>query len=274
MSAWPQLAGVDANALAHVDDLAYAARQAVGLPEGRVVLREACDAAAVRVLRRPLPVGSRCHTAMLVPTTEGFHAVVDSVVWRRAIEEDAGRWRLRFVLAHELGHTFFYRPGRPPTRHRPADRFEERFCHRFATALLVPPAVAREATLDPAGLHWLAGRYDVSKRVAAWALARAHPAMAVLWLRRAPHPVKGGDEAMRVEWAACDRFIARGESFKSPLAGLPPGASAQSTETLRLSGRQQLVHVQAWRFSSSMLAFVQPVTTPATDPLSEQMALF
>lgn len=274
MSGWPHHACPDAVARSHVDDLAFAARQAVGLPEDRVALREACEAAAVRVLRRPLPVGSRCHTAMLVPASEGFHAVVDSALWQRAGEADAGRRRLRFVLAHELGHTFFYRPGRPPTRTRPVDRFEERFCHRFATAFLVPPAVAREATLDPAGLHWLAGRYDVSMRVAAWALARAHPAMAVLWLRRAPHPVNGGDQAMRVEWAACDRFIARGESFKSPLAGLPPGEHAESTERLLLSGRQELVHVQAWRFASWMLALVQPATTTGTDPLPEQMALF
>jgi hypothetical protein len=40
-----------------------------------------------------------------------------------------------FRLAHEIGHTFFYRPGAPPTRAAPPTKAEERFCDAFATAL-------------------------------------------------------------------------------------------------------------------------------------------
>jgi hypothetical protein len=221
----------------------------------------------VKVVNDSLGVGQHRHTAMLVPTHDGFRAVVDSALWQRAREAEGGRRRLRFVLAHELGHTFFYRPGRPPTRSLAPDRLEERFCHRFATSLLVPPIAARQATLDPRGLYGLAGRYDVSRRVAAWAIARARPSVTLLWLRHAPHPVRGGLETMRVEWDAdaSERFIAWGESFKSPLAELAPGQHGQTTQTLRLAGREEAVSIDAWRFASSMLAVIQPSGAPASD---------
>jgi hypothetical protein len=274
MGAWPQLAGPDGHVLAKVEDLAQAARQATASSDGPVALREACEAATVRILRGPLAVGQRRHTAMLVPTASGFHAVVDLGVWRRAKEGPPGRQRLRFVLAHELGHTFFYRPGRPPTRSRPADRLEERFCHRFATALLVPPSAAMKASLDPGGLYMLAGRFDVSPRVAAWAIARARPSVTLLWLRYAPHPVRGGQDAMRVQWGASERFVATGESFKSPLAELAPGEYGTSTEALLLAGRQEHVHIQAWRFANSMFVVLERTSATSDDAGLGQMALF
>jgi hypothetical protein len=43
-----------------------------------------------------------------------------------------------FRLAHEVAHTFFYRPGRPPTRPAPPSPEEEAFCDLFADALLGP----------------------------------------------------------------------------------------------------------------------------------------
>ncbi len=219
----------------------------------------------VKVLNDSLGVGQHRHTAMLVPTHDGFRAVVDSAIWQRAREGEGGRRRLRFVLAHELGHTFFYRPGRPPKRSRAPDRLEERFCHRFATSLLVPPIAAGQATLDPRGLYGLAGRYDVSSRVAAWAIARARPSLTLLWLRHAPHPVRGGLETMRVEWGASERFIARGESFKSPLAELAPGEHGHATQFLRLAGREEAVCIDAWRFDSSMLAVTRPSEPSASN---------
>jgi len=228
----------------------------------------------VRILRRRLAVGERHHTAMLVPTSDGFHAVVDDQVWKRAAESASGRQRLRFVIAHELGHTFFYRPGSPPTRRQPPDRLEERFCHRFATSLLVPPPAARQASLEMAGLQALARSYDVSPRVAAWAIARAQPSVMLLWLRRSPHPVRGGNEAMRVEWGASERFIARGESLKSELAKLAPGEHGESTEMLHLAGRQELVHIQAWRFASSMFLVVRPSAASSETVAATQLALF
>jgi len=136
----------------------------------------------------------------------------------------------------------------------------------LATSLLVPPIAAGQATLDPRGLYGLASRYDVSSRVAAWAIARARPSVTLLWLRHAPHPVRGGLETMRVEWGASERFVARGESFKSPLAELGPGERGHATQTLRLAGREEAVGIDAWRFdTSTMLAVIQPSSSLASD---------
>jgi hypothetical protein len=79
---------------------------------------------------------------------------------------------------------------------------------------------------------------------------------------------------MRVEWGASDRFVARGESFKSALADLAPGESACSTELIRISGRAELVDIQAWRFSSSMFAVVRPATATRCETRSDQLSLF
>lgn len=225
---------------------------------GRLPLRRACEAAGVRVTGGPLNIGDRHHIAMLVPTQDGFQATVHSELWERAKREDGARRRLRFVIAHELGHTLFYDPGKPPTRTAPPNRDEEQFCNNFANALLVPPEIAASTPLSPEGIFALAGRFDVSRQVAAWALARSRAPIAVLWLRMAPHPVRGGQEAMRIAWSASTRFIPDGESFKSPLAKLMPGQHGAATEKLRLAGREELVHVEAWRFDQDMLAVIIP----------------
>ncbi len=283
-AAWPVWQTGGAPALKGVDDLATVARNAVVEPDHPLPLRRACEAALVRVLKRPLSIGSRRHTAILMPVPEGFHAIVDSGIWLRAKSENAGRHRLRFVLSHELGHVFFYRPGRPPSRNLPPDRAEENFCHRFATSLLVPPVAALEATLDPRGLRSLAQRYDVSLRVAAWAIARARPTVKLLWLHPAAHPARAGHaEAMRVQWGASESFVAPGESLKSPLADLAPGESGRAIERLRLAGREALVELDAWRFENSMLVIVKdhgdsalPLRPPPPQEMSRrnQLAMF
>src|SRR4051812_9688306 len=115
MSAWPATEAISPRST-HVDALASCARAAVAAQDRAVSIRTACESLLVRILRRPLTIGDRRHAAMLVPVPDGFHAIVDSEIWNRAANSVAARRRLRFVLAHELGHTFFYRPGRPPSR--------------------------------------------------------------------------------------------------------------------------------------------------------------
>ena len=274
MATWPQVVRPEEGRLAIADQLARAARDAADCREGRLLLRHACEAADVEVENGHLAVGDRQHTAMLVPTVDGFPVVVDGRLWQEARQRTSARRRLRFVVAHELGHTFFYRSGRPPSRDRPADRFEERFCHRFATALLVPPSAALSATVDPSGLHDLADTFDVSSRVAAWAIARARRTTTLLWLSRAPHPVRGGNETMRVEWGAGPRFIAPGESFKSGLVDLVPGQVGETTENLQLAGRVERVRTRAWRFASSMLAVVERCDAGPSDLTAVQNPLF
>jgi hypothetical protein len=88
--------------------------------------------------------------ALLVPKVRGgFRAVIDPTVgptggveadhWPNSavLQRAVGRWR----LAHELAHTLFYRPGRPPRRRRPWERAEEAFCDAVADELLAPRAL-------------------------------------------------------------------------------------------------------------------------------------
>jgi hypothetical protein len=200
---------------------------------------------------------------MLVPTKEGFTAFVDCELWDRAASAEWARKRLRFVLAHELAHTLFYRPGRPPTRASAPNDAEERFCDAFATFLLVPTDAAARTPLDPGGLHALADRFDVSRRVAAWAITRARPEISILEFRRGEHP-RGGREAMRLQWGASPHFLAHGESLKSPLAKLAPGEQGSCSQRLRFGGRDHDVDVKAWRHASSLLVFASHRQTPVS----------
>lgn len=266
----------DWSSPASAEEVAAAARKMASCPAGPLPLPKVCDAAMMRVLPGRLVVGERRHTAMLVPTADGFHALVDEALLRDSEEGPAGRRRLRFVLAHELGHTFFYRPGRPPTRRHPPDHQEEQFCQRFATALLVPPSAAGQASLTPDGLRALADDYDVPRQTAAWAIARARPDVSVLWLRPAPDPKRGEKETMRVQWgASVDRCIAENESFKSPLADLAPHEHSSSTELVRLAGWADWLRIDAWRFARSMLVVVRPTDgSRALNRTRSQLELF
>ena len=78
---------------------------------------------------RPLRALEGGVEAYTVPSEKcGFTFVVDPRVTDTATVE--------FRLAHEVGHTLFYRPGHPPTRSRPPSLAEEAFCDAFAAALL------------------------------------------------------------------------------------------------------------------------------------------
>jgi hypothetical protein len=81
---------------------------------------------------------------------------------------------------------------------------------------------------------------------------------------------------MRVAWSASPRFIAHGESLKSPLAELPPGESGTATEMLMLSGRQEMVRVEVWRFDHAMLAVIEtpPDAVVAGENVSHPQTLF
>jgi hypothetical protein len=270
-SGWPTTEPRDRSPGALVE-LARRVRGLLARDDEAVAIREACQAARITVRRHALEVARDRHTAMLVPTDEGFTALVDSKLWDRASSGEAARRHLRFVLAHELGHTFFYRSGSPPSRTVAPSGAEERFCDAFATFLLVPSAVAARTSLDPAGLHGLAERFDVSRRVAAWAMARSRPGTSILEFRRAQHP-GGGREAMRLRWGASQHFLAPGESLKSNLAELAPGEHRSCSQRLRLGGRDRELDLEAWRQASALLVFAQhrePGTVPGqwASPLS------
>src|SRR5438552_8193521 len=82
--------------------------------------------------------------ALLVPRIEGTFTIVirceDSRIKANLGESRIHRQRSRFSIAHEIGHSFFYdRSARPPKKLTNDSVREERFCDKFASALLVPP---------------------------------------------------------------------------------------------------------------------------------------
>jgi len=84
--------------------------------------------------------GARCEEGRLLPTKGGFLV---------QLKEGLTLARRRFALAHELGHTFFYRDDGKGPRHQVGvvsgqeRRAEERICNLFAGAFLMPASGVR-----------------------------------------------------------------------------------------------------------------------------------
>lgn len=90
--------------------------------------------------------------------SDGFHIVIN---------DSLPATRLRFTLAHELCHTFFYEYV-PEIKFRPhaTDQMEERLCNAGASELLMPrKSLLKDAADEPIclkSLEGLARRYSVS----------------------------------------------------------------------------------------------------------------
>lgn len=85
-----------------------------------------------RLRRSPLRSGSRGADAFLIPNPRSqFTVVVDSET-----VGPASSARAAFLIAHEIGHSFFYDEETPPRRRVRAHDDEEIFCDQFALALL------------------------------------------------------------------------------------------------------------------------------------------
>jgi hypothetical protein len=143
--------------------------------------------------------------AMLVPlSADAFAISVDPTPrggWRHvrpAIRETLRRHRIRFRVAHEIAHTFFYSRtiGEPRrlVRDSPA---QEAFCDEFARALLLPPSAAAASSLTASAVFDLHRGFDVSLEVAARSMAAAHGSNAAvaLW-----YQLDGG--RLKLQWAS------------------------------------------------------------------------
>lgn len=75
--------------------------------------------------------------ALLVPSADGFHVFLDPDPAPPGVRNTyRGAAHFAFRAAHEIAHSFFYDGGRPARRLVPRTGAEERFCDRFASALM------------------------------------------------------------------------------------------------------------------------------------------
>jgi hypothetical protein len=204
-SGWPDVAFHSVPRLAAAETLAAMAREAAGTPVncpqdlnalltiGRFDLR----------LRSLGACGGGIEAALAPRDNDRFEVVVDTEPrngWASVaagLREQLARHRLRFRVAHEIGHSFFYDRAHQRPRRLVFDSPElERWCDRFASALLLPPPVVAAMQVTPQALLDLQRDFDVSLQVAARACARIHRERFIaLLIARGPRPPH-----IRVQW--------------------------------------------------------------------------
>jgi hypothetical protein len=212
---WPRLSVIP-NAMSDVSgDLARLVRQSVGASAMAALdLSAVAKAGGFRPRRGDLGAGEGGREALLLPAArDRFDIVVDPTPrggWA-ASEDPCGRtatYRVRFRVAHEIGHSFFYErsAGLPRRVSRPGSAAEESFCDRFAQDLLVPPDVFERVTTAE-DVFTIADRCAVSVEVAARAFACSPslPRVAVLYWPRPDSIVR----QVEIQWASDPRIGSR-----------------------------------------------------------------
>ncbi|MCP4383398.1 MAG: ImmA/IrrE family metallo-endopeptidase [Hyphomicrobiales bacterium] len=267
---WPSRA-LSQPELGLVSDLADEVRRvaAVGYADSprAVSLRSVCEAGDFRVVRTSRQ-GDR--DAYLLPrATDGFDVVIREGNER---SKALARRRLRFALAHEIGHSFFFsRRTVPHGRSCEWTEAEEAFCNRFASELLIPGKEVRERPWSPATLRAVREEYDVSMQAAAHAVAAHLAGGVVLSLMQKDHPTKG--RALRIIWSAGAPFVPERARLGSEIAEVAwERGRATGTETLALGHLKGCLRVEAEREhgSDQVLVMIRP-----RSPLEEaQLTLF
>jgi hypothetical protein len=175
------------------------------------------------------PLGIRGPEALLAPLRGRFRVVINTQDRVAAASTAVRRHRRRFRIAHEVGHTHFYRrDGIRPRRLFPAgSTAEERFCDEFARSLLAPTP---DRLLDADEVLALQARCDVSLEVAARAVSagRGAPRVGLWWWEPRSLP----DEApIRQQWStdptlADDLAICAYQNAAASLVGIFEAARA------------------------------------------------
>jgi len=156
-------------------------------------------------------VGDSCGEGLLIPFKGGY---------RVRLRKSSTNSRKRFSVAHELGHTLFYKDNGDGPRHQigilnTAERnAEERICNRFASALLMPASKLRNRLANlPAGapsevlneLEKAARHFSVSLPAVLHRLRSIQledvPGYIFLCMSERPNAVTLKDIALRVELA-------------------------------------------------------------------------
>jgi hypothetical protein len=201
-------------------------------------------AAGVEIRETDLASVAGGSEALLIPLPRnGFRIAVDPTPrggWDNrdsSSRRDVRRQRIRFRVAHELGHTLFYQrtPGELPWRNHGRSELEEAFCDRFARGLLIPDGAVRRCRRI-SGLLRIQHEHDVSLEVAVRALADIQGLYAALF----HWPAKGGGPV--VQWS---NVAARPqlENWRSAVASgarhMPDALALPAAEAALLGRRRQ-----------------------------------
>ena len=178
-------------------------------PECRCQISTVCEAGGFQFRVGRIDGGPHRYEGLLLALPDGGFAITVDPYLANGISEETARHRIRFRLAHEIGHSFFFdRERTPAKRLDPPSAAEEGIlsglCLRPSRSA---PSVAAKTPLTASGLISLKKRYDVSLQVASFALAFSRPDLSVALLEWARAPTKP-EKAMRVVWGASrDTYI-------------------------------------------------------------------
>lgn len=164
--------------------------------------------------------------ALLIPKDgDGFDISVDPTPpggWGNIdpdLRRTLGRHRSRFLIAHELAHSFFFdrTPRERPQRRQPSDPLEERFCDEFARWFLLPIGMVRRQPATAESVFHLHRTFDVSVQLAARALTEVYKDQS--WITIAIRRPTSGVDLWRLQWSSALSPLRTDEALERQLTG-------------------------------------------------------
>jgi hypothetical protein len=170
------------------------------------------------------------------PTPPGGWARIDA-----AVRPILRRHRLRFRVAHEIAHSFFYQRGSGvPRRAVPDSPEQEDFADVFARALLVPAYAARATKPTVEDIVALHERYDVSLQVAVRAVAEINPGLSAALLYWPIGSSTAERDAAALQWCTPDLRHSWRDAASAVCSDGEPGLPSSGSGVILWSRRQLL----------------------------------
>jgi hypothetical protein len=130
---------------------------------------------------------------------------------------------------------------------------EERFCDKFASALLVPPKAIAHHERSPHAVFALHRTHDVSVEVAGRACASYWDSVFVAGLLSKVNP-RDHVRGLRVQWSAGPKFVPpEARLHSAAIDRAYQGENAREIEQLNVGGLKGIFEVQAKRSSNGSL---------------------
>ncbi len=225
-------------------------------PAGPLHLRTLCGLGRFRIIERDLSASEGGVEAVLIPQAGNrFRIWIDPTPpggWDKIppkLRPAVRRHRLRFRVAHEIAHSFFYRrDGGEPHRVLADSPEQEEFADAFARSLLVPAALAAATPATPDGVVDLHDSCDVSLEVALRAFSQARGSLSAVLLHWPVGTTLTGDTA-RVQWATDDITREGRRTLQDRVREIVQNAESALSEqvgasTLVLKRRRQVVWME------------------------------